>query len=247
VDRLNLRSGFVLGNLVTISQEAAHARDAMSVEQTVRQARVQQHAGSARTGVLTAAEWWRMAVLQSFATPMPFAQAARLPLAVLPPSRVRVLNPVQALQTLVTMLFAASGWSARCRALNALLPVHELRLDFNLFVGAMAPRVLEAGRDSAAVRRALEDAWLQERVQRRWQHFVLSLGEVATERLLECAMNAGLAAVRAPRVEPPQPIAVWRLPVTGRARRAVAAATSTQSSPTLPVGSPATTARPFMA
>jgi len=60
----------------------------------------------------------------------------------------------------------------------------------------LAPRVLEAGNDPQTVRRALEDAWLNERVQRRWQHFALNLGEAATEALLERAAAAGLAGGR---------------------------------------------------
>jgi hypothetical protein len=83
------------------------------------------------------------------------------------------------------LIFATAGWSERYRHLAASLPEHSLRQDFNLFVGAMAPRVLEAGSDPVVLRHALEDAWLHERVQRRWQHFVLSLGETACEAWVE--------------------------------------------------------------
>ena len=57
--------------------------------------------------------------------------------------------------------------------------------------------MLEAGGEALALRRALEDAWLHERVRRRWQHFVLSLGETATEALLGAAAAQDLAGVRA--------------------------------------------------
>ena len=49
--------------------------------------------------------WSRLAVLMSFVTPLPHEQAARLPLLVLPPNRLRLLNPVQALQAVVTLSF----------------------------------------------------------------------------------------------------------------------------------------------
>ena len=222
LERLNPQAGFAAGNLATISQRAAQARAGFSVQQAVRQARAQE-AGAALAGGLDAAAWWRLAVLQSFATPLPFAEAACLPLAVLPPNRVRLLNAAQGLQALVTMLFATPGWSTRCRALAGLLPAHTLRLDFNLFVGALAPRVLEADRESTALRLALEDAWLQERVQRRWQHFVLSLGEAATERLLESAAAAGLAGVRTLSHRPDQAVEGWGLPDKAPTRRAVRA------------------------
>jgi len=217
VERLNPQAGYAAGNLATMSLQAVQARAGMTVHQAVRQARAQE-AGAAPLGGLDAAGWWRLAALQAFATPLSFAQAAQLPLAVLPPNRVRLLNAAQGLQALVTLLFSTPGWGTRCRALAALLPAHSLRHDFNLFVGAMAPRVLEAGRDAPAVRLALEDAWLLERVQRRWQHFVLSLGETATEGLLESAASAGLAGVRTMCHGPEQAVQGWVLPGAGRVR-----------------------------
>jgi len=133
---------------------------------------------------LDAAAWWRLAALRSFATPLPATDAARMPLAALPPNRVRVLNAVQALQVLLTLRLAMPDWCAQMGAFAAMLPAHSLRTDFNLWVGALVPRLLEAQALGRNVARALEDAWLGERVQRRWQHFVLSLGEPAFEPLV---------------------------------------------------------------
>jgi hypothetical protein len=217
VQRLDGQGAYAAGRLVVMSQLAAQALQSHTVPAAVRQARMLEAAdrplrtgaaalrsaspatgpqAPATAGGLDAGGWWRVAALRSFATPLPFHEAARLPLAVLPPNRVRLLNAVQGLQALVTAMFQAPGWSARCRALGAMLPAHTLRHDFNLFVGAMAPRVLEAGGEPATVARALEDAWLQDRVQRRWQHWVLSLGESGVEHLLERVAAAGLAARR---------------------------------------------------
>jgi hypothetical protein len=132
-------------------------------------------------------------------------------MAALPPNRVRLLNAPQGLQALLTLQFTAPGWAARTRAIAELLPAHTLRHDYNLFIGAMAPRVLEAGPQPADIRRALEDAWLQDRVQRRWQHLVLSLGESATAALVERAAAAGLAGVRTLQHAPEQAIDGWAL------------------------------------
>jgi hypothetical protein len=216
IDRLNPRGGYAAGNLAMLSLQAARARDGVDVAQAVRQARAIE-AGATPLAGLDAPAWWRLAVLGSFAIPLPFHEAARLPLAVLPPNRVRLLNAAQGLQALVTTLFTAPGWSARCRALADLLPEHALRHDFNLFVGALAPRVLEAGTEASNLRRALEDAGLQERVHRRWQHFVLSLGEPATEALLERAAGAGLASVRTLNHSHEQATEGWALSAVGRA------------------------------
>ncbi len=226
VERLNSDAGYAAGNVAVVSQQAAWAWEGLSVQDCVRRAhRAQQGQpvqpegqglkANAAADDLDAAAWWRMAVLRSFSTPLPFAVAAGLPLAVLPPNRVRLLNAVQGLQALLTRSFAAPGWSERCRRFASWLPEHTLRQDFNLFVGAMAPRVLEAGKDPAALRQALEDAWLNERVHRRWQHFVLQLGPPATEALLHKATEAGLAGVRTLHLGAEQATDGWALPGAG--------------------------------
>jgi hypothetical protein len=215
IERLNPQAGYAAGNLVTMSLQAAQARAGVSVGDAVRRARAAEASGQAVAG-LDAEAWWRLAALGGYAQPLPFADAARLPMAVLPPNRVRVLNAVQGLQALCTQLFSRPGWAQRARALGAMLPEHTLRHDFNLFVGAMAPRVLDAAQDVASLRQALEDAWLHERVQRRWQHLVLSLGEAATEALLERAAAAGLAGVRTLTHAREQATEGWGLPQGGR-------------------------------
>lgn len=215
-ERLNPQAGYAAGNVVMMSQRAAHARQGVDVLEALRRARRAQRSGEPVEG-LDAAAWWRLAALASYALALPFHEAARLPLAVLPPNRVRLLNAAQGLQALVTLLFTTPGWSARTRTLAGMLPEHTVRHDFNLFVGAVAPRVLEAGSDIAALRHALENAWLQERVQRRWQHFVLSLGEAATAALLERAAADGLAGVRTLSHGVEQATEGWALAEGGRA------------------------------
>ncbi|MBC7941354.1 MAG: hypothetical protein H7Z19_16650 [Chitinophagaceae bacterium] len=216
LERLNPLAGYAAGNLVTMSLQAAQARVGVTVAQAVRHARRIEVGDETVTG-LDASAWWRLAALMSFAVPASFHESARLPLAVLPPNRVRLLNAAQGLQALVTRQFGSPGWSARTRGLAAMLPEHTLRHDFNLFIGALAPRALEAGTEPRALRQALEDAWLQDRVQRRWQHFVLSLGAAACETLLERAAGAGLAGVRTVPHAPAQSIEGWGLEPGSRA------------------------------
>ena len=217
VERLNPDAGYAAGNLATVSQAAAQAREGVDLQQALRLA--QSSAAAAEpVGGLDAAAWTRLAVLRSFATKLPFFEAARLPLAVLPPNRVRLLNPAQGLQALLTLQFATPGFSARARSVAELLPAHTRRHDFNLFVGALAPRVLEATANAASPRLALEDAWLNERVQRRWQHFVLSLGEAGTDALLGRCAARGLAGVRTLQHAPEEATEGWALAQGGRVR-----------------------------
>ncbi len=215
VERLNPQAGYAAGNVAVISQAASTAWSGVSVLDAVRHAN-RIAAGSAPVAGLDAAAWWRLATLRAFATPLPFHEAARLPLAVLPPNRVRLLNPAQGLQALLTLQFATPGWSARTRAIAEMLPAHTLRHDYNLFIGAMAPRVLEVANHPDGLRHALEDAWLHERLQRRWQHFILSLGEAATQTLIDRAAAQGLAGVRTLLHAPEQAIDGWALAQHGR-------------------------------
>jgi hypothetical protein len=227
--RLNPAAGWAAGHVVVVSHAAAAHAAGQTVEMLVRRARQAEAAASRparqiaeRAEAAEAADpaqgsgheagtWWRLAALRAFATPLSFHDAARLPLAVLPPNRVRLLNAAQGLQALVTTQFLAPGWGARLKTFADLLPEHTLRQDFNLFVSALVPRVLEAQAKSLDLRHTLEDAWLVERVQRRWQHLAFSLGEAGVASLLERALGANLATQRTLVHEVERATAGWGL------------------------------------
>ena len=193
VDRVCDRAGYAAGNLAMMSTQANRAKAAIGWDEALKRAGQADAAEDGRVDGLDAAEWWRLAVLMSFVTPLPHAQAACLPLRVLPPNRLRLLNPVQGLQALVTRELARPDGTRRLRALAALLPNDVLRLDFHRFLSALLPRRIEAGQgaDAWVLRQALEDAWCDARVNRCWQRFALQLDEAVIERLLQrCAAGA---------------------------------------------------------
>jgi hypothetical protein len=198
-ERLDSSRGYTPGNLAVLSTAASQARAGVGTLEALRRAH-RLMSGEPATDGLDAAAWTRLAALRAFATPMPFHDAARLPLAVLPPPGVDLVNPVQRLQVLLTLQFSTSGWSGRTREIAQGLPGHTARQDYHLFIGALAPRVVEAGTTpgAAATRKALEDAWLHERVLRRWHHFVLSLGEAGVLSLLERIRAFGSCKGRMP-------------------------------------------------
>lgn len=271
IERLNPQAAYAAGNLVMLSRAAAQAWAALGCAELVRRARNAEVAEAAeaaawRAGALdvtpepapdqasdknadkalTAAAWWRLATLRSFATPLPAAVASRLPMATWPPNRARVLNSAQALQVLLTMRLAHADWCARIRGVaDSLHPLGALT-EFNLWVGALAPRLVEAqafGRDFA---RALEDAWLAERVQRRWQLFVLALGEVACEHLVRPLAAQKVGARRTEHLHWEQALDGWSLapaagepnggePISAAPRPARGAAASLASSALVPV------------
>jgi hypothetical protein len=186
VDRVCDTAGYAAGNLVMLAWKANRAKGALGWEEALQRAHRAAVSEDGCIDGLDAAAWTRLGVLISFVTPLSHEQAARLPLRILPPNRLRMLNPVQGLQALVTRELGRPDGMPRLRALAKLLPTETLRTDFARFLSALLPRCLEVGRDAdlLAVRQALEDAWGDDRVNRHWQRFALQLDETLIERLL---------------------------------------------------------------
>jgi hypothetical protein len=193
VDRVCDRAGYAAGNLAMMSAAANRAKGALGLERLLQRAEQARHAADGRVDGLDAAAWLRLATLVSFVTPLPHEQAVRLPMHLLPPNRLRLLNPVQGLQALVTRELGRPDGTRRLRVLSALLPDEGTRLDFHRFLAAMLPRCIEAGRAAEpwVLRHALEDAWSDARVQRCWQRFAGPLSAAQVEQLLQrCAAGA---------------------------------------------------------
>jgi hypothetical protein len=203
VTRLNPAAAYAAGNLAALSRQAAQALGDSGFAAAWQ--RAQALADGAAPGAdgarvtqlddsgLDGAEWRRLAVLASFATPLPHAQAAALPLLVLPPNRVRVINPVQALQVMLTLQFGQAGYARRLLGLAALMPVGEPRQAFQIFMHTLLARRLAAGAgaDAATLRRAMEDSWGDALVNRRWQRLALRLTAGDCEQLLQRASQRG--------------------------------------------------------
>jgi hypothetical protein len=216
-------AGYAAGNLAVLGHRAAAAKAGLDFEEAVRLAE-QAHRGEPSSGIqpeLTAPQWARLAVLLSFVTPLPHARAASLPLLVLPPNRLRVLNPIQGLQTLVTLLLAKSGWSQRLPKLEALMPCAAARRELRAFFMVYLPRVIAGGRpdDAAAWRRALEDAWRHPLVQSHWKRFALQLDAQSSQAVLEQAIEAGLMTQRVQLHTEEQATEGWSLETRGYTER----------------------------
>jgi len=194
IDRVRDDAGYAAGNVAMLSRAAnaakaghAHA-SAAEVARSVAAGPLHSIAG------LGAEEWQRIAVLTSFVTELPHAEAALIPLTVLPPNRLRLFNPIQALQALLTRQMATPGWSQRLACIETMLPSDEIRGHFNRFVLALAPRVLTAQSaiDPQQIRSALEDAWTQPLLLKRWVRFALQLTAAQAESLVHLAASKRL-------------------------------------------------------
>ena len=192
IARVRADAGYAAGNLAALGLRAAQARAGHDHRDAL--------ALAARCGAegsidgLVGAEWERLAALCSFVEPMPHAQACTLALRVLPPNRLRLFNPAQALQAFLSRQLAAEGWSRRLRRIAALLPATASRRALLELFAALLPRFIEAGRDLPphAARWAIEDAWADPLVQKRWLAFALPLGAAGCETLLTRASARGL-------------------------------------------------------
>lgn len=231
IDRVCDRGGYAAGNLAVMSALANRAKGALDWRAALARAGQAAEAPDGRVDGLDAAAWQRVATLISFVTPLPHAQAAQLPLHVLPPNRLRVLNPVQGLQALLTREFARPDGTQRLRAFALLLTDERLRGEFHRFVSALLPRRLEAGAqaDGFALRHALEDAWFDARVNRCWQRFALQLDEAGVERLLQRCASGALGAMRVLLHAPERATEGWALERGGHALPASRAPTSLQA------------------
>ena len=194
VTRLNASAAYAAGNLAAVSAPVAAALAAGDWAFAQGQAERLHASGAPALDGLDHAAWVRAAVLASFATPLAHAQAALLPLRVMPPNRVRVINPVQALQVVLTLQFTQAGYARRLLGLAALMPNSEARQAFQIFMHTLLARRLAVGPSPTpqALRHALEDSWADALVNRRWQRLATRLTTADCELLLQRAAQRQL-------------------------------------------------------
>lgn len=195
VARVNPAAGFAAGNLAVLSPAVQQARGARPWDEVRALAAQATTRPDGRFDGLHADDWERLAVLMSFVTPLAHEVAAALPLRVLPPNRLRLLNPVQGLQVLITRFLLQPGYAARSAQFAALLESATGRRDYQLVFLSLLPRAWDGGRPASlqARRERLEDAWRCPQLQRRWQRFARGLSASQATTLLERAVAAGLA------------------------------------------------------
>lgn len=194
VDRVNHRAGYAAGNLAQMSVRANLAKAAYDWSDALVFVRRIETEHLGEIDGLGAAQWARLAVLMSFVTPLEHEVAACLPLLVLPPNRLRVLNPVQALQVVLTSLFTAPGYARRLLGLAALMPCDTTRHALRIFMHTLLARRLAAGAqlDEVAAQQAMEDCWRDPLVNRRWQALALRLPAAQCDQIVERAARRGL-------------------------------------------------------
>ena len=141
----------------------------------------------------------------------------------LPPNRLRLFNPIQALQAFVSRQLLAPGWSQRIARFEPLLPGKPAQRAFQMFFHALLPRVLEAGRNEAPeqARWAVEDAWRHALVMKRWSAFARLISPAQCEAVLTRAAAKRLALQRVEQLDAAAATEGWNLESRGYVPHAV--------------------------
>ena len=218
VDRVGHQAGYAAGNLAMMSVRALQAKANLDWRDALTVVRRLEASGLDTLDGLTPVHWSRLAVLISFVTPLPHAEAVGLPLRVLPPNRLRLLNAVQALQAVVTLAFTQAQAVPRLRELMKHLPAKS-KHDFQVFMLTLQARRLAIGTLAidTELRHALEDAWADAALNRRWQRFALQLDEATCERLVRIAARHGLGGKAWQWLPSASATDGWALPHGGQA------------------------------
>ena len=231
IDRLRNEAGYAAGNLAMMSTRANQAKGALGFEAAMRVVRQIEDRPVLDIAGLGAAAWKRIAILCSLVEALPHAEACTLPLLVLPPPRVHLLNPVQALQAALSLQLMRPGWAERSRQFDALLQGKPLRRAFQTFFHTLLPRVLEAvsptqrqartPQDQLSLRWAIEDAWRNPLVLRRWTEFARQLDAAGCEQLLHRMAAQKLVTHRISTISDEQATEGWNLESRGYVPHAV--------------------------
>lgn len=201
VDRVFNNAAYAAGNLAVVSARANLAKASHSLDGALRFA-AECEGGVRDINGLDSAQWARTAVLASFVEKLDHAQAATLPMLVLPPNRLRVFNPIQALQAVVCRLVLVlmeaevllpkglaqlEALEARLERVRACFPGKALRKDVGSFLEAYRAqaKALSLGETALPLRWALEDAWQSRMVLNRWKRVARQLTAMQAELIVE--------------------------------------------------------------
>jgi hypothetical protein len=235
VDRVNNMAGYAAGNLAVMSARANGAKSSYDWRECAEFARQIEVGGLGQIDGLTAGQWASLTALSSLCTPLSHAEAACMPLLLMPPPGVRVLNPAQALQAVLTMRFTQPGKAPQIDQMARLFP-GGFRPALHSFMGTLLARRVAAGprADAATLRRSMQTAWANPALLRRWQDLAMRLGAGCCEHVVGLAVARGLADSELRCLLLTQATAGWSLETEGRvAEPAVASRATPATSATL--------------
>lgn len=219
VARLCDDAGYAAGHLAQISVLADVAKSGLDLDEALQTAQALAGTATCMDG-LDHDQWLRLSVLMSFVTPLPHGQAAALPLRVLPPNRLHVLNPVQGLQAVMTRALMHPEAQAKTRnammvALESAPGAARLPALLEAFEHARQEALARCSASHTPWRWAIEDAWADAALQHAWTHWADALDATVSEQLLDRLVDLGLAGAHVLRHSNEQSTAGWSLGTRG--------------------------------
>lgn len=195
-------AAYAAGNLAVFSQRASQAQAVLAPELALASLREASGEQAESTDGLARTAQARLAVMSSYVRRLDHAVAATLPMLVLPPNRLRVFNPIQALQAVVCRLVLAQSedLTARLQALRAHLPGKALQQDMAAFTQTYVAQVQalcqarQGHPTQPGLRWAVEDAWLDRVVLNRWKHLARQLNAEQAEAIVQ-AQGQGMRSL----------------------------------------------------
>ena len=178
--RLRQDQDYAAGHLVVMGRSAAAALQGRTLQQ-LKIVALQAARQAETIENLDAAAWARLVSLVAMVHQ---ADGEHCLSRLLPPNRLRLQDPVRALQAWLTRQLRHAGWSQRLLALHDALPGVPARQAASSLSAALAPHALGLPATGMAQRWVLEDLWLDGRVQRRWAQLVAEVSPLTIERLL---------------------------------------------------------------
>ena len=159
--RLRQDQGYAAGHLVVMGRSAAAALQGRSLAELRATALRAARQAECIEG-LDANAWARLVSLVAM---VHAADGEPCLSRLLPPNRLRLQDPLRALQAWLTRQLRHAGWSQRLLALHDALPGVPARQAASGLSAALAPHALGLPAGGMAQRWALEDLWLDARVQ----------------------------------------------------------------------------------
>ena len=187
VVRLRADVGYELGNLAVVSSSAARLLLRLQSGLCSWLASHDPQVPFGSDDDLAPEERSRLLVLATLATPLPHAAVRDLPLLVLPPNRLHVVNGVQGLQAVLTMTVVQPAFGRRVADLASRISSAAGRRAFHAFMHTLLARRVEGRLQHADgnSRHGLEDAWRHPLVVQRWRQFAAAIDEATVKGLVD--------------------------------------------------------------
>lgn len=184
VDRALNDGGYARGNLVIMSRLANNAKGSLSPEDILDLVR----RGGSHRG-LNAAQWARMAAMTQIVSNAEDV----LPLILMPPPRLLIVNRHIPLQVMLSYAASGFGFQKASKVVRGLLPGKKLKREMDEFMGIIAGRMMSVQVRIAThdLNRHIEDIWVDGVLLDRFKKLIDGMGPALEMRCTALLRQSG--------------------------------------------------------